>query len=147
MVVWLTKVSSAPRASGNCPGVAGEPGKMFFCWPVFPDVCFLESYDFELITLWIFKQLNGDPFIPNDCVISMGERKATVYEVGIYFERNFVSTGSTQEQVTTAGGGATRMAVFNTQRYQEKLKHKRELQTPNYARGFRAATLLFHTFA
>lgn len=82
-MLCLTKVSSAPRTSGNCPGVAGEPGEMLLCWPVFPHVCLLERYDFELITLWIFKQLNRDPFLPDDRVISMGERKATVYKVGV----------------------------------------------------------------
>lgn len=78
-----TEMSFTARAGCYRPGEPREPGEAFVSRPVLRNVGFSESYNFELVSVGVFKELDINPSAPDYCVVAAGESQSAGNEVDV----------------------------------------------------------------
>lgn len=76
-------MSVTSRAGSYRPGEPREPGEAFICRPVLLNVGFSESYNFKLVSMGVFKELDVNPSATDHCVVAADESQSAGNEVNV----------------------------------------------------------------
>lgn len=115
-------MSVTPGTGGHRPRETREPGEAFICRPVQARVGFSKRDYFELVSVWVFEELDVNPSAPDPCVVAAGERQPTRVKVNVRPVCQLMSARPAQYQGGRAGVplGSARIAVL----VQAGIKHK-----------------------
>lgn len=107
-------MSLTPGTGGHRPRKTREPGETIICRPVQGRVGPSKCDYFELVSVWVFEELDINPSAPDPCVVAAVERQPTRVKVNVRPVCQLMSASPAQYQGSGAAVplGTTRISML-----------------------------------